>query len=219
MPRLPHLSASLMVAVALAMAGCTDEGGPNAANTRTPFESSQKTGKDQKPGQEVTPDRKVDTSKVDSVVKGEIEGGESKNPTPIDLPLLRGVRRLEDPRRALRDRRAGSASTTVTASIIPSAEPHDQGAGSSWASSSTSTSGSRSDATVSCASCHDPAKGWTDNMKTSVGIKGQVGGRNAPTVLNTVYGRSMFWDGRAPSLEGQAQGPDPEQDRDGRPVL
>ena len=60
---------------------------------------------------------------------------------------------------------------------------------------------------MSCASCHDPAKGWTDNKKTSVGIAGQIGGRNAPTVLNTLYGRTMFWDGRAPSLEGQAQGP------------
>ena len=63
------------------------------------------------------------------------------------------------------------------------------------------------DSTVSCASCHDPARGWTDNQKTSVGIDGQVGARNAPTVLNTAYGRTMFWDGRAPSLEGQAQGP------------
>jgi cytochrome c peroxidase len=63
------------------------------------------------------------------------------------------------------------------------------------------------DNTVSCATCHNPVKGWTDNLKTSVGIDGQVGGRNAPTVLNTVYGRTMFWDGRAPSLEGQSQGP------------
>jgi len=63
------------------------------------------------------------------------------------------------------------------------------------------------DGTVSCATCHNPNKGWTDGMKTSTGIDGQVGGRNAPTVLNTVYGKTMFWDGRAPSLEGQAQGP------------
>ena len=64
------------------------------------------------------------------------------------------------------------------------------------------------DGTVSCATCHNPEKGWTDGpLPTSVGIDGQVGGRNAPTVLNTVYGRTMFWDGRAPSLEGQAQGP------------
>ena len=63
------------------------------------------------------------------------------------------------------------------------------------------------DSTVSCATCHNPEKGWTDNLTTSIGINGQVGGRNAPTVLNTAYGKTMFWDGRAPSLEGQSQGP------------
>jgi len=63
------------------------------------------------------------------------------------------------------------------------------------------------DSTVSCATCHNPAKGWTDNMPVSIGIKGQTGSRSAPTVLNTVYGKSMFWDGRAPSLEAQSQGP------------
>jgi cytochrome c peroxidase len=61
--------------------------------------------------------------------------------------------------------------------------------------------------TVSCATCHNPAKGWTDRMPNSIGIFGQHGGRSAPTVLNTVYGKSLFWDGRAPSLEGQSQGP------------
>jgi cytochrome c peroxidase len=63
------------------------------------------------------------------------------------------------------------------------------------------------DTTVSCATCHNPARGWTDGMPVSVGIAGQTGGRSAPTVINTTYGKSMFWDGRAPSLEGQAQGP------------
>jgi cytochrome c peroxidase len=64
------------------------------------------------------------------------------------------------------------------------------------------------DGTVSCATCHNPEKGWTDGpLATSIGIDGQVGGRNAPSVLNSVYGRTMFWDGRAASLEGQAQGP------------
>jgi cytochrome c peroxidase len=63
------------------------------------------------------------------------------------------------------------------------------------------------DGTVSCATCHNPEKGWTDQAPFSAGIDGQTGGRSAPTVLNTVYGKSMFWDGRAPSLEGQAQGP------------
>ena len=63
------------------------------------------------------------------------------------------------------------------------------------------------DGTVSCATCHNPAKGWTDGMPVSIGIDGQTGSRSAPSVLNTVYGKTMFWDGRAPSLEGQAQGP------------
>src|SRR5262249_48387484 len=63
------------------------------------------------------------------------------------------------------------------------------------------------DGTVSCATCHNPDKGWTDNMPVSIGIDGQAGSRSAPSVLNTVYGKTMFWDGRAPSLEGQAQGP------------
>ncbi len=63
------------------------------------------------------------------------------------------------------------------------------------------------DGTVSCATCHNPARGWTDGMPVSVGIHGQTGGRSAPSVINTTYGKLMFWDGRAPSLEGQAQGP------------
>ncbi len=63
------------------------------------------------------------------------------------------------------------------------------------------------DGTISCATCHDPKKGWTDQSPTSTGIKGQVGGRNAPTVINAAYATAQFWDGRAPSLEAQAVGP------------
>ena len=44
-------------------------------------------------------------------------------------------------------------------------------------------------------------------MAVSIGIAGQAGSRSAPSVVNTAYGKTMFWDGRAPSLEGQAQGP------------
>lgn len=63
------------------------------------------------------------------------------------------------------------------------------------------------DKTVSCAACHDPAKGWTDQKPVSDGIGGQKGNRNSPTVLNTAYLELQFWDGRAPSLEEQAKGP------------
>src|SRR4051812_36742140 len=60
------------------------------------------------------------------------------------------------------------------------------------------------DATVSCASCHDPNKGWTDQAAASTGIRGQTGTRSAPTVLNAAYMGTQFWDGRAASLEEQA---------------
>jgi cytochrome c peroxidase len=64
-----------------------------------------------------------------------------------------------------------------------------------------------SDNTVACASCHDPKRGYTDQSKFSAGIGGQLGGMNAPTVINSAYNFRQFWDGRAESLEAQAQGP------------
>lgn len=63
------------------------------------------------------------------------------------------------------------------------------------------------DDTVSCATCHNPATGWTDRSPVSTGIKGQQGTRSAPTVVNAAYMFSQFWDGRAASLEEQALGP------------
>ena len=63
------------------------------------------------------------------------------------------------------------------------------------------------DNTISCASCHNPAMGWSDAGPTSTGIKGQKGGRRAPPVSNAAYAPLQFWDGRAPTLEEQAKGP------------
>ncbi len=64
-----------------------------------------------------------------------------------------------------------------------------------------------SDGTVSCASCHEPSKAFTDGQAVSTGIGGQKGGRSAPTVINRAYSTEQFWDGRARSLEDQAKGP------------
>ena len=64
-----------------------------------------------------------------------------------------------------------------------------------------------SDNTISCASCHDPAKGFADGRRVSVGVGGKQGRRNAPSVWNSAYGRQQFWDGRAASLEDQAAEP------------
>ena len=63
------------------------------------------------------------------------------------------------------------------------------------------------DGAVSCASCHNPARAFTDGRPTSIGIKGCVGQRNAPTILNAMYNKFQFWDGRAGSLEQQAAFP------------
>lgn len=64
-----------------------------------------------------------------------------------------------------------------------------------------------SDASVSCASCHRPENAFTDGAPVSTGIKGQKGGRSAPTVINRAYSLAQFWDGRAATLEDQAKGP------------
>lgn len=60
---------------------------------------------------------------------------------------------------------------------------------------------------VSCGTCHNPAKGYTDQAKFSSGINDLLGGANAPTVYNSAYNRFQFWDGRGSSLEDQSQGP------------
>jgi cytochrome c peroxidase len=63
------------------------------------------------------------------------------------------------------------------------------------------------DGTVACATCHDPARAFTDGRPASIGIDGRVGQRNAPTVLNALYNKTQFWDGRATTLEEQAELP------------
>ena len=63
------------------------------------------------------------------------------------------------------------------------------------------------DNTVSCASCHGLNTAGVDNKQFSVGVEGQMGGVNAPTVYNAVYNFVQFWDGRAVTLADQAAGP------------
>ncbi|WP_289057834.1 cytochrome c peroxidase [uncultured Flavobacterium sp.] len=60
---------------------------------------------------------------------------------------------------------------------------------------------------IACASCHNPELGWTDNLTRSFGHDRQTGKRNSMTILNSAYASSLFWDGRASSLEDQAQFP------------
>jgi cytochrome c peroxidase len=61
-----------------------------------------------------------------------------------------------------------------------------------------------SDGTLSCASCHAPAAGFTDARRFSLGVRGQTGTRHAMPLFNLAWKTSFFWDGRAPSLRAQA---------------
>lgn len=58
--------------------------------------------------------------------------------------------------------------------------------------------------TVACSTCHDPARAFTDGLPVSIGVQGRVGQRNSPTILNALYNKTQFWDGRAKTLEEQA---------------
>lgn len=63
------------------------------------------------------------------------------------------------------------------------------------------------DGTISCNSCHNVMAGGDDDRANSVGIRGQHGGRSAPTVWNSAFNTVQFWDGRRNTLEDQAKGP------------
>jgi cytochrome c peroxidase len=60
------------------------------------------------------------------------------------------------------------------------------------------------DGTLSCASCHKANAAFTDPRKYSVGVREQVGTRNAMPLFNLAWKSSFFWDGRVPSLRAQS---------------
>lgn len=60
---------------------------------------------------------------------------------------------------------------------------------------------------ISCATCHNPALGWSDAQPTAIGHGMGTLSRSTPTIINTAYQKFQFWDGRAKTLEEQALGP------------
>lgn len=60
---------------------------------------------------------------------------------------------------------------------------------------------------VSCASCHDPRRAFTDGKPVAHGLRNGVGTRNTPSLLNVAYLPNLFWDGRRNTLEEQARDP------------
>jgi cytochrome c peroxidase len=210
MSRLCRHLALLTFAGAWLLAGCggtgtetVNTGAKASEDAKSPAGATQ----DQKNQSElVTPDRQVDTRQLSEVVKEEVKGGEAtQGPSPSDYlwqppqgtPPQEEVMTVAVPK--------GLPPLTPNA-VVPAYNPLTKAkvelGKELYFDPRVSKNG-----TVSCATCHNPEKGWTDNLTVSVGILGQVGSRSAPTVLNTAYGKTMFWDGRAPSLEGQAQGP------------
>lgn len=64
------------------------------------------------------------------------------------------------------------------------------------------------DGSVSCATCHIPQEAFAQRgHPVSTGVGGRKGRRNAPSLLNVAFARSLFHDGRASSLEDQAWQP------------
>jgi cytochrome c peroxidase len=60
---------------------------------------------------------------------------------------------------------------------------------------------------MSCASCHNPALGWSDGLRTATGFDMQTLARATPTIINTAFNPIQMWDGRKGTLEEQALGP------------
>jgi cytochrome c peroxidase len=63
------------------------------------------------------------------------------------------------------------------------------------------------DGSLSCATCHDPRRAFTDGRTVAQGIGRARGDRNVPTIVNRAWGTSFFWDGRAATLERQVLQP------------
>jgi cytochrome c peroxidase len=59
------------------------------------------------------------------------------------------------------------------------------------------------DASVSCATCHEPKQGWGFSNDISRGYPGTLHWRNSQTLINSAYYGKLFWVGAAKSLEGQ----------------
>ncbi len=63
------------------------------------------------------------------------------------------------------------------------------------------------DGSVSCATCHQPDRAFTDGKAVAEGIRGKKGTRNTPSLLNATHVEAQSWDGRRPSLEAQVLDP------------
>jgi cytochrome c peroxidase len=74
------------------------------------------------------------------------------------------------------------------------------------------------DRSVSCASCHEPARGFASPQRFPLGIAGHRARRHAPSIVNRAYATAQLWDGRAKDLETQVLMPISDPDEMGLPI-
>lgn len=60
---------------------------------------------------------------------------------------------------------------------------------------------------IACQSCHNRALGWGDGLPRAIGHDRTEGARNTPALFSAGFRKSLFWDGRATTLEAQTRGP------------
>ncbi|MGE7086424.1 cytochrome-c peroxidase [Achromobacter xylosoxidans] len=60
---------------------------------------------------------------------------------------------------------------------------------------------------VSCASCHQPQRAFTDGLPLAVGEDKLMGRRRSTPLYAAPFAPRLFWDGRAASLKEQVMGP------------
>ncbi|WP_426955820.1 cytochrome c peroxidase [Muricoccus radiodurans] len=72
--------------------------------------------------------------------------------------------------------------------------------------------------TTACASCHQPARGFSDGRPLARGADGRPLRRRTPTLWNLAWAPFLFWDGRAEGLEAQAEAPIEAHEEMGQPL-
>lgn len=59
------------------------------------------------------------------------------------------------------------------------------------------------DSSISCGSCHLPAKAFANNLPTKPGVFDRAGTRNVPSILNVIFQENFLREGSVPTLEQQ----------------
>ncbi len=60
--------------------------------------------------------------------------------------------------------------------------------------------------TMACATCHVPKKAYADGLTKNLNNKGAALARNTPTLINAVFQKGFFWDGRSSTIVDQITG-------------